>query len=188
MRIIIGVTGASGVEMSYYLLKALKNVAGCEIHLIISDGGRKNWELETDRPLRDLFSLADKVHDPQNMAASIASGSFMTDGMIIMPCSMKTLAGITNGYADNLILRAADVCLKENRKLVLVPRETPLGKVHLRNLNEAADLGCIIIPPMLTFYNGPKTITDQINHIVGKVLMQLGIAHDQFIPWTGVDE
>jgi flavin prenyltransferase len=188
MRIIIGVTGASGVEMSYYLLKALKSVENCEIHLIISDGARKNWELETDRLLADLLSLADTVHDVQNMAAPISSGSFITDGMIIMPCSMKTLAGITVGYADNLILRAADVCLKENRKVVLVPREMPFGKVHLRNLKEAADLGCIIVPPMLTFYNGFKTIEDHINHIVGKVLMQFDINHDKFIPWTGADE
>lgn len=187
MRIIIGVTGASGVEMSYYLLKALKSI-NCEIHLIISDAGRKNWELETGRPLDDLLSLADTVHDVQNMAASISSGSFITDGMIIMPCSMKTLAGIASGYADNLILRAADVCLKEGRKIVLVPREMPLGKVHLRNLKEAAELGCAIVPPMLTFYNGSKTIEEQINHVTGKVLMQFGISHDKFIPWAGVDE
>jgi flavin prenyltransferase len=188
LRIIIGVTGASGVEMSFYLLKALKQIRDCDTHLVVSDGGMKNWELETDRSLTDLFSLADTVHDVKNMAASISSGSFITDGMIIMPCSMKTLAGITSGYADNLILRAADVCLKETRKVILVPREMPFGKVHLRNLKDAADLGCTIVPPMLTFYNGPQTIEDQINHIIGKVLMQFGINHDKFIPWTGADE
>ena len=188
MRIIVGVTGASGVEISYYLLKALKRIENWEIHLIISDGGRKNWDLETDRSLNELLSLADIVHDAENLAASISSGSFTTNGMIIMPCSMKTLAGIVTGYADNLILRAADVCLKENRKVVLVPREMPLGKVHLRNLKEAADLGCVIVPPMLTFYNGPKTIEDQINHIVGKVLMQFGMDHDKFISWSGVEQ
>lgn len=188
MKIIVGVTGASGVLMSYYLLKALKNIENCEIHLVISEGGIKNCELETDRPLEDLLSLADIVHDVNNMAASISSGSFITDGMIVMPCSMKTLAGITTGYADNLILRAADVCLKESRRVVLVPREMPFGKVHLRNLKEAADLGCIIVPPTLTFYNGAKTMEDQINHIVGKVLMQFGISYEKFIPWIGVDE
>ena len=112
----------------------------------------------------------------------------MTDGMIIMPCSMKTLAGITAGYAENLTVRAADVCMKEGRKVVLVPREMPFSKLHLRNLKEAADLGCVIVPPMLTFYNGPKTLEDQINHIVGKILMQFGISHDKFVPWTGADE
>ena len=186
MRIIVGVTGASGVEMSYYLLKALKSIENCEVHLIVSDGGKLTWQLETDRPLDDLLSLADTVDDVKNLAASISSGSFQTDGMIIMPCSMKTLAGITTGYADNLIIRAADVCMKENRKVVLVPREMPFGKVHLRNLKEASDLGCVIVPPMLTFYNSAKTMEDQINHIVGKVLMQFGLNYDKFIPWHGL--
>jgi len=186
MRIIVGVTGASGVEMSYYLLKALKSIEKCEVHLIVSDGGKLTWQLETDRPLDDLLSLADTVDDVKNLAASISSGSFQTDGMIIMPCSMKTLAGITTGYADNLIIRAADVCMKENRKVVLVPREMPFGKVHLRNLKEASDLGCVIVPPMLTFYNSAKTMEDQINHIVGKVLMQFGLNYDKFIPWHGL--
>jgi flavin prenyltransferase len=188
MRIIVGVTGASGVEMSCYLLKALKRVENCEIHLVISDGARETWKVETDRPLDDLLSLADILHDVGNIAASISSGSFITDGMIIMPCSMKTLAGITAGYADNLIIRAADVCMKEGRKVILVPREMPFGKVHLRNLKEAAGLGCVIVPPLLTFYNGFKTIEDQINHIIGKVLMQFGINYDKFIPWIGADE
>jgi len=168
VKIIVGVTGASGVEMSYYLLKALHSIEGCEIHLIVSEGGTRNWGFEMDRPLADLLTLAHIVHDVNDMAAAISSGSFVTAGMIVMPCSMKTLAGIASGYADNLILRAVDVCLKENRRVVLVPRETPLGKVH-----------------MLTFYNGPKTIDDQINHIVGKVLMQFGISHDKLVPWKG---
>lgn len=188
MRIIVGVTGASGVEMSYYLLKALKSIEGCEVHLILSDGGLKTWELETGISLEDLTSLADVIHDNHNMAANISSGSYLTDGMIIMPCSMKTLAGITAGYADNLIIRAADVCMKEGRKIVLVPREMPFSRLHLRNLKEAADLGCAIVPPMLTFYNGPKTLEEQINHIVGKILMQFGLTHDKFVPWTGADE
>jgi 4-hydroxy-3-polyprenylbenzoate decarboxylase len=185
VKIIVGVTGASGVEMSYYLLKALHSIEGCEIHLIVSEGGTRNWGFEMDRPLADLLTLAHIVHDVNDMAAAISSGSFVTAGMIVMPCSMKTLAGIASGYADNLILRAVDVCLKENRRVVLVPRETPLGKVHLRNLSTTADLGCSIVPPMLTFYNGPKTIDDQINHIVGKVLMQFGISHDKLVPWKG---
>lgn len=188
MRITVAVSGATGVEMSYYLLKALKSVEGCEIHLIVSKGARITWKLESEIPLEKLEALADEVHDEHNMAACVSSGSFVTDGMIVMPCSMKTLAGIAAGYAENLIVRAADVCLKEGRKVVLVPREMPFGKVHLRNLKEAADLGCVIVPPVLTFYNGPKTIADQINHIVGKILMQFGITYDKFVPWTGVED
>jgi 4-hydroxy-3-polyprenylbenzoate decarboxylase len=185
MRIIIGVTGASGVEMSWYLLEALKNEKSCEVHLVISDEAKINWKLETQRPLEDLLSLANFVYEAGDMAAVISSGSYGTDGMIVMPCSMKTLAGIVSGYADNLILRSADVCLKECRKVVLVPREMPFGKVHLRNMKDAADLGCVIVPPVLTFYNGPKTIEDQIRHIVGKVLMQFGIHDSRFVPWAG---
>lgn len=188
MRIIVAVTGATGVEMSYYLLKALKNIEGCEVHLVISEGARKTWTLETKIPIEKLEEMADFLHDEKNMAASISSGSFITEGMIVMPCSMKTLSGIANGYAENLIVRAADVCLKEGRKVVLVPREMPFGKIHIRNMKEAADAGCVIVPPVLTFYNGPKTITDQINHIVGKILMQFGITYDKFLPWTGVEE
>ena len=105
-----------------------------------------------------------------------------------MPCSMKTLAGITAGYAENLIVRAADVCMKEGRKVVLVPREMPLSRLHLRNMMSASEYGCVIVPPVLTFYNGPKTLDDQINHIVGKILMQFGITFDKFVPWTGAME
>ncbi len=187
MRIIVGVTGATGVEMSYYLLRALKSIPSCEVYLIVSQGAKVTWDLESDIALEELLSLADVVCDEDNLAASISSGSFVTDGMIIMPCSMKTLAGITAGYAANLILRAADVCLKEGRRVVLVPREMPLSKVHLRNLKEAADIGCTIVPPMLTFYNGARTLEDQINHIIGKVLMQFGITYDAFVPWEGID-
>lgn len=188
MRIIVGVSGATGAEMSYYLLQALKTVENCEIHLVVSHGAKVTWDMETDIPFEELLALADVVHDENNMAASISSGSFVTDGMIVMPCSMKTLAGIASGYADKLIVRAADVCMKEGRKVVLVPREMPLSKLHLRNLKEAADMGCVMVPPMLTFYNGPKTIEDQINHIVGKVLMQFGITYDKFKPWTGMEK
>lgn len=188
MRIIVGVSGATGVEMSYYLLKALKSIDGCEVHLVISQCARRNWQIECSIPICDVEALADCVHDDKNMAASISSGSYITDGMIVMPCSMKTLAGIAAGYAENLVVRGVDVCLKEGRKVVLVPREMPLGKTHLRNLKEAADLGCAIVPPMLTFYNGPKTIDDQINHIIGKILMQFGITHKEFVPWRGIED
>lgn len=188
MRIIVGVSGATGVEMSYYLMRALRSIEGCKIHLVLSSGAKVTWNLESKIPIQKLMALADVVHDEKNMAASISSGSFVTDGMIVMPCSMKTLAGIAAGYADTLIIRAADVCLKEGRKVVLVPREMPLNRVHLRNLKEVADAGCTIVPPLLTFYNGARTIEDQINHIVGKILMQFGITYDKFVPWTGEDE
>ncbi len=139
--------------------------------------------LETDLHLEDLTSLADFVYDENNMAASIASGSFQTDGIIIMPCSMKTLAGIVHGYSSNLLIRAADVCQKENRRIVLVPREMPLSKIHLRNMAQAAADGCIIIPPMLTLYNHADTVQKQIDHIIGKVLAQFGLKYNKFVPW-----
>lgn len=187
MRIVVGVTGASGVEMSYYLLRALREIKNCEIHLIVSEGAAFTWELEGSRPLADLYALADQVHNVKNTGASVASGSFVADGMVIMPCSMKTLAGIASGYAENLILRAADVCLKEGRKVVLVPREMPLGRIHLRNLKEAADYGCVIVPPMLTFYHGDFTMEGQINHIIGKILLQFGILYHKMVSWEGAD-
>lgn len=188
MRIIAGVTGATGVIMSYYLLKALKSIEGCEVYLILSDGAKLTWELESSIPMKEMVELADHVYDERDLAAPVSSGSFVTDGMIVLPCSMKTLAGIASGYAENLIVRAADVCMKEGRKVVLVPREMPFGKVHIRNMKEASELGCVIVPPVLTFYNSPGTIEDMINHIVGKILLQFGISYDKFIPWTGEPE
>jgi 4-hydroxy-3-polyprenylbenzoate decarboxylase len=185
MRIIVGVSGATGVIMSCYLLRALKNIEDCETHLVVSDWAKKTWELETDLPFTDLLDQADRVYDVHNLGAAISSGSYKTDGMIIMPCSMKTLAGIVSGYTDNLLIRAADVCLKENRRVVLSAREMPLGKVHLKNMLAAADLGCTIIPPMLTFYNRPQSLDDQIHHVVGKILMQFGLPNKSFIPWNG---
>ena len=174
MRIIVGVTGATGVEMSYYLLKALRSTKDCEIHLVVSQGALTTWQLESRIPLQDLYDLADYVYKETNLSAVISSGSYMTDGMIVMPCSMKTLAGIVSGYAENLIQRAADV-----------PREMPLGRIHLKNLNMAAEYGCAIVPPMLTFYNGASTLEDQIHHVVGKVLLQFGLSYDKFVAWKG---
>lgn len=188
MRIIAGVTGATGVIMSYYLLKALKSIEGCEVYLILSDGAKLTWELESSIPMKEMVELADHVYDERDLAAPVSSGSFVTDGMIVLPCSMKTLAGIASGYAENLIVRAADVCMKEGRKVVLVPREMPFGKVHIRNMKEASELGCVIVPPVLTFYNSPGTIEGMINHIVGKILLQFGISYDKFMPWTGEPE
>lgn len=186
-RIIVGLTGASGPVMGHALLQALRRHPEIEIHLVSTPGARATLAQESDLGYEELEQLAHVVHDEKNMAASISSGSFRTDGMIVIPCSMKSLAGIVSGYSDNLLLRAADVCLKEGRKVVLVPREMPFGKIHLRNLQQAADLGCTIVPPVLTFYNKADTVRKQIDHIIGKILMQFGLEHDAFRAWEGSD-
>lgn len=185
MRIIVGISGASGVILGYYMLKALKSYPECEVHLVITKGAEKTFELETDLKIEDVEKMADFVHSDSNLAASISSGSFKTDGMIVIPCSMKTLSGIAHGYAENLLVRAVDVCLKENRKVVIVPREMPFGKIHIKNMLEVSDLGCTIIPPVLTFYNNPQSTEEQINHIIGKILMQFGFDYKKFIAWEG---
>ncbi len=185
MRIIVGISGASGVLMGYRLMEALRAVPDMEIHLIMTDGAALTFGMETTIPLSEIKSLADVVHDNRNLAATISSGSFKTDGMIIMPCSMKTMAGIASGYAENLLLRAADVCLKEGHKVVVVPREMPLNRIHLRNMNTLAEVGCAIVPPMLTFYNHADTLEEQIQHVIGKVLMQFDIDYAPFRPWQG---
>ncbi len=184
MRIIIGISGASGAVMGYGVLKALR-AAAVETHLVVTEAAARTLACETSLRLEDLTALASFTYDPRDMAASIASGSFYTDGMIVMPCSMKTLAGIVSGYADNLLLRAADVCLKEGRKVVLVPRETPLSLVHLRNLTAAVEVGCAIVPPMLTFYGDGDTVEKQVAHIIGKVLAQFGIPFEGGMRWNG---
>ena len=169
------------------MLKALKSIPNCEVHLVYTEGAVKNFECETNISMEEVRTLADVVHNNKNMAASISSGSFKTDGMIVVPCSMKTLAGIAAGYAENLLLRSVDVSLKENRKVVLVPREMPLSRIHLRNMKEAADYGCIVIPPMLTFYNGSDSVDKQMQHIIGKILMQFGIDYKNFVAWKGAE-
>lgn len=148
----------------------------------------RTFKYETNFTLDEVTKLADVVHDNHNLAAAIASGSFQTDGMIVIPCSMKTVAGIVSGFADNLLLRAADVCLKEGRKVVLVPREMPMSRIHLRNIKDAADYGCTIVPPVLTFYNHADTVEKQIQHIIGKILMQFHIDYQNFVPWQGRDD
>lgn len=183
MRLIVGISGASGVIMGRRLLETLRASADAEIHLIVTEAAERTWALECDKPIRELYDLADVVYDNHDLAAAVASGSFQTDGMIVLPCSMKTLAGIASGYAENLLLRAADVCLKEGRRLVICPREMPLGRIHLRNLTLAAEAGAAIVPPMLTFYNRPTTVDEQIDHVIGKILLQFGIVPDNFRAW-----
>ena len=185
MRIIVGITGASGVVLGYRLLLTLKNLGDIETHLVISEAAEENFKLETNIGLEEVISSANFYYQNNDMAALISSGSFLTEGMVIVPCSMKTLSAVSTGYTNTLIARAADVCLKENRRVVLVPREMPLGKIHLKNLLSASDLGCIVIPPMLTFYSSQQNIDDQINHINGKILMQFGLGCPQFVTWQG---
>lgn len=183
MRLIVGISGASGVIMGRRLLETLRASADAEIHLIVTEAAERTWAFECDKPIRELYDLADVVYDNHDLAAAVASGSFRTDGMIVLPCSMKTLAGIASGYAENLLLRAADVCLKEGRRLVICPREMPLGRIHLRNLTLAAEAGAAIVPPMLTFYNRPTTVDEQIDHVIGKILFRFGIVPDNFRAW-----
>lgn len=186
MRLIVGISGASGVILGYYMLKALRQIPNVETHAIITEGAALNFSCETDLTLDEVKAQADVVHDNTNLGASISSGSFKTDGMIIIPCSMKSLSGIANGYADNLLNRAADVCLKENRKIVVVPREMPFNRVHLKNMSQLAEYGVSIIPPLLTFYNNSNSVEKQIQHIIGKVLMQFDIDYKEFVPWEGM--
>ena len=185
MRLIVGISGASGVIYGIRMLEVLKEQPEVETHLVISNGGKLNISLETDWDLKDVESLANEVHSDQNLAATIASGSFKTGGMVIAPCSMKTLSGVVNSYADTLVVRAADVVLKENRPLVLMPRETPLHSGHLRLLHEASLMGISIAPPMPAFYNDPQSIDDLINHNVGRVLDLLGLDNDMVKRWAG---
>ncbi len=185
MRLVVGISGASGSLLGYHLLRALREFSQVETQLIITEGARETLAWETELTVEDFTALADVVYDNRNLAASVSSGSYPTDGMIIVPCSMKTVAGIVAGFTDNLLLRAADVCLKEDRRLVLVPREMPLSRIHLRNLKEAADYGCTIVPPMLTFYNGADSLEKQMDHIVGKVLSLFGLTYNKFMPWLG---
>ena len=186
MRLIIGITGASGILIAVTLLNKLKEIDGVETHLIITDGGELTIRDETEFDVYDIKRLADHVYDVHEMDAAIASGSFVVEGMVIVPCTMKTVAGIVCGYSDNLLLRAADVCVKERRKLILVPREMPFSRIHLRNMKELANLGVVIMPPVMTFYNTEMTIESHINHIINKILFQLGLPCD-IKEWQGSD-
>jgi flavin prenyltransferase len=180
--IIIAITGGSGVIYGIKLIESLNSLK-LETHLVISEWGEKTIKIETNLDITYVQKLSTKWYDNKNMAAPISSGSFKTDGMVIIPCSMKTLASIANGLDDNLISRAASVCIKENRKLVVVPRETPLSKIHLENMVKLSELGVSILPAMPGFYFHPITIDDLLFHIVGKVLDQFGIENNMFNRW-----
>lgn len=184
MRIVVGITGATGSILGIRLLQALSTM-DVETHLVMSRWGRATLELETGYAAREVSELADHVHAPGDVAAVIASGSFRTDGMVIVPCSMKTLAAIHSGYGEGLIPRAADVTLKERRKLVLVPRELPLSEIHLRNMLGLAQLGVTIVPPMPAFYLKPESVDDIVDHVVGRVLDQFGLDMPGMARWAG---
>ena len=184
-RLIVAITGASGAIYGIRLLEALRQARGVEVHLVMSTGGKLTVGLETAWSVKDVEALAHVVHGENNLAATIASGSFRTAGMIVAPCSMKTLSAIVHSYADNLVVRAADVVLKEQRRLVLMPRETPLHAGHCRLLLEAAQMGAIIAPPMPAFYNAPQTLDDAINHNIGRVLDLFGIESGLVKRWEG---
>lgn len=185
MRLIVGISGASGFLLGYRLLQALRAMPEVETHLVMTEGALRTLGEETDLSQTEVEALAEVVHDNRNLAAGIASGSFKTDGMVVVPCSMKTVAGIASGFAENLLLRAADVCLKEGRPLILVPREMPLSRIHLRNLLECVESGCTVLPPMLTFYNGAQELEGQIDHVLGKILLRLGLQYEKFHSWQG---
>ena len=174
-RIVIGMSGASGAILGIEALRIFRELGGYETHLIVSTGAELTIALETGATLDEVRGLADVVHDNANLGAAVASGSFRTMGMLVVPCSMKTVAGIAHGFSDNLLLRAADVMLKEGRPLVLMPRETPLSIIHLRNLLAAAEAGAAIVPPMVTHYHGPTSIADMNRHLLGKALGRMGI-------------
>ncbi len=182
-RIIVGLSGASGVIYGIRTLLHLQAMEHVESHLVMSAGARVNIKIETKFGVEEVEQLADVVHRPDNLAAAISSGSFPTDGMIVIPCSIKSLSGIVNSYADNLLARAADVCLKERRKLVLVVRETPLHKGHLEMMVKATDLGALMLPPTPAFYHQPETIDDIIDQTIGKAFDFFELEHRLFRRW-----
>lgn len=186
-RLIVGVSGASGAPLAVELLRQLRdNHPEVETHLIVTKGGELTLRQETSMPLDELKALASVWHDNDDIGASVASGSFRTMGMAVVPCSMKTVAGIVSGYSDNLLLRAADVCMKERRKLVLAARESPLSTIHLHNLYEASRLGAIIVPPMLTYYDHPASLADCTRRTASRILAQFGLDGDGY-EWEGMD-
>jgi 4-hydroxy-3-polyprenylbenzoate decarboxylase len=184
-QIILGVTGATGVIYAVRLLEALKQIDGIVTHLVLSSWGRKTIGIETNYDIGAVERLADHTYEVGDLGAAISSGSYKTDGMVILPCSMKTLGAIAGGYEDNLIARAAGVMLKEGRKLVLCPRETPLSAIHLENMLKLARLGVRIVPPVPAFYNNPQSVEDIIRSHIMKVLDQFGIPYNDGKRWQG---
>lgn len=182
-RLIIGISGASGIPIATEVLLALKDNPEWSTGLVISKGGEMTIKMESPYTVEEVKAMADVCYDINNIGAAIASGTYKTEGMVIVPCSMKTIGGISSGYSDNLLLRAADVVLKERRKLVLVARETPFNTIHLKNLYELSQMGAIIMPPMQTYYNLPESLQDMTNHMAGKILDAFHIEYKKFRRW-----
>ena len=185
-QIVIGVSGASGIPIAAAVLERIRRLPDWRSILIMTEAAQRTARVEYPPGPEHLRELAGEVCDPADIAHAVASGTFLTEGMAIVPCSMKTAAGIVAGYSDNLLLRAADVVLKERRRLVVVPREAPLSVIHCRNLLALAELGCVVIPPVMSFYQQPRTVEDLVNHIACKVLDSLGIHDHDMNRWTGV--
>jgi len=186
MRLIVGMTGATGAVFGVRLLQNLAQLPGVETHLVLSRWARATIKLETGLSVAEISGLADVAYQPEDQGAAISSGSFHTDGMVIVPCSMKTLAGIRVGYADGLLGRAADVVLKERRPLVIVPRETPLSGIHLENMLALSRMGARIVPPMPAFYNHPATVDDIVDHITARILDQFELPAPTANRWQGM--
>jgi len=185
-RLIVAITGATGSIYGMRILEQLRTIGGWESHLIVSEAGVLNAWQEYRLTRKDLNKLADVVHNPRDVGAAIASGSFITQGMVIAPCSMKTLSGVAHAFSDNLITRAADVILKERRRLVLLTREAPLNLAHLRNMVAVTEMGGVIFPPVPAFYSKVKTIDGIVNHTVGRVLDLFDVHHDNIARWQGM--
>ncbi|MFZ6863003.1 UbiX family flavin prenyltransferase [Undibacterium sp. Ji67W] len=185
-RLIIAITGATGSVYGVRLLEVLRDLPEVETHLLISEAGVLNLHQEMDFKRKDVEALADVVHNVRDVGASIASGSFLSDGMIIAPCSMKTLASVAHGMSDNLITRAADVVLKERRRLILMVRETPFNLAHLRNMTAVTEMGGIIFPPLPGFYQRPQSIAEMVDHTVGRVLDMFAVPHQLTPRWHGM--
>jgi 4-hydroxy-3-polyprenylbenzoate decarboxylase len=184
LEIVVGISGASGVQYGVRLLQVLKE-KGCVVHLVMTDSARKIMEVETSLNPEDVKTMADCAYAPYDFTAPIASGSHLFDAMVIIPCSMGTLSGVATGSSNTLITRAADVCLKEKRRLILVPRETPLSLIQLKNMVSAAEAGAVILPACPEFYSRPGTLEDLVDVLVGRVLDILGIAHNLYRRWGG---
>lgn len=185
-RVIVAISGASGAVYGVRLLQSLRNMTGVQTHLVVSEAGWLNVQQELDMPRDDVKALADVIYPVQDVGAAIASGSFRCDGMVIAPCSMRTLAAVALGLSDNLITRAADVMLKERRKLVLMVRETPLTLAHLRNMTSVTEMGGIVFPPVPGFYHRPKTLEEMVGHTVSRVLDLLDLPQADAMRWNGL--
>ncbi len=188
MKIVVGITGATGVIYGIKLLQVLSSMGDVETHLIITEAGEMNIRHETDWKPEEVRALADFLYDNNDVGARLASGSFRRDGMIIAPCSIKTMSALASSYTENLMIRTGDVTLKERGKLVLLVRETPLHLGHIRNMERLTEMGAIIMPPVPAFYHKPETIQDIIDHTIGKTLDLFGIEHNLFQRWAGIPE